>query len=587
MPASYPNSVKIFTTKTTGQTILASHINEPQDEITAIEQGLLQGLQHALFPNTDAGQDLGTTTKRWRQLLVQKIASGITNATRLRVQEVGTSTWITVNADFDGTNWNREDTDQPAQAIEINSAKEVKYYRAAAGANPITWTNVFTISTDKVTASQAVIGTDPGGTEVLRAETLRATHASFTGAVVGADPGGTEALRTQSLRAGPATFVGNTEFTQEIDIQSTRTSISTFDASSFHWIRRSGNEADQILGIERVGVGDHNLHTKGQIIINPPTSRPPLMIGANSSGHLVAGLNADQVDGQHLTDLDTRFVNAAGDSMTGTLSAPTVVAGTDPGGTESLRAGSARLNAPVLLGSVPQFTMAADPTAALQVATKQYVDNVAAVNLDTLDARYVNVTGDSMSGALVVGTDPGGTALLRAQSLRAGSGRVGSWQPLGVINVTSATTSIQFSGLGLSPPILLRLLGVVVNSTASASNYHLRVNGESNSLDWAVQHATASGTTVGGARIADSSSITYVTAGFRAPFSAHIAVTGGGFVMCTSTTGRSEGTDTPVVANIFAMKNTAITSLSSIELVAEVTGAIGAGSLFFLEYLAP
>jgi hypothetical protein len=180
MPASYPNSVKVFTTKTTGQTILASHINEPQDEITAIEQGLLQGLAHALFPSTDVGQDLGTTTKRWRQLLVQKIAAGITNATKLRIQEVGTSTWITVNADFDGTNWNREDTTQPAQGIEINNNKEVKYYRAAAGDNPITWTNIFTISTDRITASQAVIGTDPGGTEVLRAQNLRAGATTIT-----------------------------------------------------------------------------------------------------------------------------------------------------------------------------------------------------------------------------------------------------------------------------------------------------------------------------------------------------------------------------------------------------------------------
>jgi hypothetical protein len=212
MPASYPNSVKVFTTKTTGQAILASHINEPQDEITAIEQGLLQGLAHALFPNTDVGQDLGTTTKRWRQLLVQKIAAGITNATRLRVQEVGTSTWITVNADFDGTNWNREDTTQPAQGIEINNNKEVKYYRAAAGANPITWTNVFTISTDRITASQAVIGTDPGGTEVLRAQNLRAGATTITGnltaptAVIGTDPGGTEVLRAQNLRAGATTL---------------------------------------------------------------------------------------------------------------------------------------------------------------------------------------------------------------------------------------------------------------------------------------------------------------------------------------------------------------------------------------------
>jgi hypothetical protein len=215
MPASYPNSVKVFTTKTTGQTILASHINEPQDEITAIEQGLLQGLAHALFPNTDAGQDLGTATKRWRQLLAQKIASGTTNATRLRVQEVGTSTWITVNADFDGTNWNREDTTQPAQAIEINSTKEVKYYRAAAGANPITWTNIFTISTDRITASQAVIGADPGGTEVLRAQNLRAGTTTLTGTlsaptvIVGTDPGGTETLRAQNLRAGESFIAQN------------------------------------------------------------------------------------------------------------------------------------------------------------------------------------------------------------------------------------------------------------------------------------------------------------------------------------------------------------------------------------------
>jgi hypothetical protein len=117
-----------------------------------------------------------------------------------------------VNADFDGTNWNREDTTQPAQGIEINNNKEVKYYRAAAGTNPITWTNVFTISTDRITASRAVIGTDPGGTEVLRAQNLRAGTTTITGnltaptAVIGTDPGGTEVLRAENLRAGGGIF---------------------------------------------------------------------------------------------------------------------------------------------------------------------------------------------------------------------------------------------------------------------------------------------------------------------------------------------------------------------------------------------
>jgi hypothetical protein len=44
MPASYPTSAKVFTTKNPGDTILASTDNEQQDEITAIEQDLIAGL---------------------------------------------------------------------------------------------------------------------------------------------------------------------------------------------------------------------------------------------------------------------------------------------------------------------------------------------------------------------------------------------------------------------------------------------------------------------------------------------------------------------------------------------------------------
>ncbi len=40
MAASYPNSIKSFTTKTTGDTIEASHINDLQNEIIALESEL-------------------------------------------------------------------------------------------------------------------------------------------------------------------------------------------------------------------------------------------------------------------------------------------------------------------------------------------------------------------------------------------------------------------------------------------------------------------------------------------------------------------------------------------------------------------
>lgn len=47
MPASYPSSAKTFTTKSNGGTIDASHVNDLQLEVTAIEADLIAGLSAA------------------------------------------------------------------------------------------------------------------------------------------------------------------------------------------------------------------------------------------------------------------------------------------------------------------------------------------------------------------------------------------------------------------------------------------------------------------------------------------------------------------------------------------------------------
>lgn len=44
MPASYPSSAKSFTTKNSGDSIQAAHVNDLQDEVTAIETDLIGGL---------------------------------------------------------------------------------------------------------------------------------------------------------------------------------------------------------------------------------------------------------------------------------------------------------------------------------------------------------------------------------------------------------------------------------------------------------------------------------------------------------------------------------------------------------------
>lgn len=43
MAASYPGAVKTFATRTSGQSIDPAHINDLQDEVNAIESGLLNG----------------------------------------------------------------------------------------------------------------------------------------------------------------------------------------------------------------------------------------------------------------------------------------------------------------------------------------------------------------------------------------------------------------------------------------------------------------------------------------------------------------------------------------------------------------
>lgn len=87
MAASYPVSVKSFSAKTDGpsQTIFAAHINDPQDEIVAVEGGLLNGVAHALKPSVDNAQDLGTAGLRW----------GIARAKGLQLNDATTLTLAT------------------------------------------------------------------------------------------------------------------------------------------------------------------------------------------------------------------------------------------------------------------------------------------------------------------------------------------------------------------------------------------------------------------------------------------------------------------------------------------------------------
>lgn len=61
MAASYPSSIKVFSTKASGDKIRATHIGDLQDEVSAIETALKNGLAHNVLFGTDNTYDIGAS----------------------------------------------------------------------------------------------------------------------------------------------------------------------------------------------------------------------------------------------------------------------------------------------------------------------------------------------------------------------------------------------------------------------------------------------------------------------------------------------------------------------------------------------
>jgi hypothetical protein len=63
--ASFPTAVKSFTTKTNGSTVQATHVNDLQDEVTALEQDLINGLSRVRLGSSTLtiASDAVTATK--------------------------------------------------------------------------------------------------------------------------------------------------------------------------------------------------------------------------------------------------------------------------------------------------------------------------------------------------------------------------------------------------------------------------------------------------------------------------------------------------------------------------------------------
>lgn len=65
MSASYPSGVVSFSVKAPGDTVASAHVDALQDEIIAVEGGLVNGVAHVLKPDGDVTRTLGVDAARW------------------------------------------------------------------------------------------------------------------------------------------------------------------------------------------------------------------------------------------------------------------------------------------------------------------------------------------------------------------------------------------------------------------------------------------------------------------------------------------------------------------------------------------
>ncbi len=98
MAAAYPAATKSFSTKTDGpsSTIFASHVNDLQDEVVAVENGLRTGIAHNLIPSATNTDDLGSASKEWKD----GYFAGVLYE---RARSVPIGVWV--NVAYDGTNF--------------------------------------------------------------------------------------------------------------------------------------------------------------------------------------------------------------------------------------------------------------------------------------------------------------------------------------------------------------------------------------------------------------------------------------------------------------------------------------------------
>lgn len=124
MAASYPSSVVALSTKNDGDTVFASHVDALQDEIIAVENGLLTGIAHNVLPDANNTRDLGSVAKAWANIYAISLK---VNGIALQAPLVQTTTLTGTQNDFVLT------TPANVLVLRCNNATDITFTGFVAG----------------------------------------------------------------------------------------------------------------------------------------------------------------------------------------------------------------------------------------------------------------------------------------------------------------------------------------------------------------------------------------------------------------------------------------------------------------------
>lgn len=128
MAASYPGAVKTFATRSAGQSIDPGHVNDLQDEVSAIESGLLNGTAPLVASNaTLNGLQVTGTSTFTGDVVFTGTVSGIGTATPPTVkvnnsadQQMSSGTWT-------GLSWDTEEYDSTGMHSTASNSSRLTF----------------------------------------------------------------------------------------------------------------------------------------------------------------------------------------------------------------------------------------------------------------------------------------------------------------------------------------------------------------------------------------------------------------------------------------------------------------------------